>query len=120
MAGRLSTHVLDNTHGCPAANVAIELWHVDLASGEKTKLKTTHTNPDGRTDAPLLVDDELQVGTYELIFAIGDYFAQRIENLPNPPFLNHIVIQFGVADPTAHYHVPLQVSPWAYATYRGS
>jgi 5-hydroxyisourate hydrolase len=118
MVGKLSTHILDTTHGCPAADVAIELWRVE--AGEKTKLKTTRTNPDGRTDAPLLVGDELQVGTYELVFAIGDYFAQRIENLPSPPFLDRISIQFGVADATAHYHVPLQASPWAYSTYRGS
>jgi 5-hydroxyisourate hydrolase len=120
MAGKLSTHILDTTHGCPAADVAIELWRVDAATGEKTQLKTTRTNQDGRTDAPLLVDDELQVGNYELVFAIGDYFAQRVENLPQPPFLNRILIQFGVADATAHYHVPLQASPWAYSTYRGS
>lgn len=120
MAGKLSTHVLDTAHGCPAADVAIELWRVDLESGEKTKLKTTRTNQDGRTDTPILVEDELQVGSYELVFEISEYFAQRLKDLPNPPFLSRISIQFGVADPAAHYHVPLQVSPWAYSTYRGS
>jgi 5-hydroxyisourate hydrolase len=120
MTGKLSTHVLDTTQGCPAAGVAIALWRVDLTSGGKTRLKTTRTNQDGRTDAPLLVEDELQVGGYELVFEIGEYFAQRLDNLPNPPFLDRIFIQFGVADPTVHYHVPLQTSPWAYSTYRGS
>jgi 5-hydroxyisourate hydrolase len=117
-SGKLSTHILDTAHGCPAANVAIDLWRVD-ASGNRIHLKSTRTNQDGRTDAPLLLDDELQVGIYELVFAIGDYFASQQE-LPQPSFLNEIPIRFGIADVTAHYHVPLLVSPWAYSTYRGS
>lgn len=120
MTGKLSTHVLDTVHGCPAQNVAIELWRVDPESGEKTQLKTVRTNPEGRTDSPLLIEDELHAGVYELVFNIGDYFAQRIENLPNPPFLDRISIQFGIADSTVHYHVPLLASPFAYSTYRGS
>lgn len=117
MAG-ISTHVLDTTHGCPAANVAIALWLINPA-GEKKLLKTTRTNQDGRTDSPLLVESELQAGVYELVFAIGEYFAQKLD-LPSPYFLDHIPIQFGIADPTIHYHIPLLVSPWSYSTYRGS
>ncbi|MBD1852599.1 hydroxyisourate hydrolase [Leptolyngbya sp. FACHB-711] len=120
MVGKLSTHVLDTAHGCPAIDVAIELWRVNPESGEKTRLKTVRTNQDGRTDAPLLTEDELQVGVYELVFGIGEYFAQQLENLPSPPFLDRISIQFGVADSTAHYHVPLLAAPFAYSTYRGS
>jgi 5-hydroxyisourate hydrolase len=119
LSGRLSTHVLDTTQGCPAANVAIALWHLDPQSGKRTHLKSTRTNQEGRTDAPLLIDDELEVGVYELVFAIGEYFAQ-LENLPTPCFLGDIPIRFGIADTNAHYHVPLLVSPWAYSTYRGS
>jgi 5-hydroxyisourate hydrolase len=120
MSGKLTTHVLDTAHGRPAANIAIALWFVDPHSAEKTLLKTVTTNADGRTDAPLLSDGELKVGVYELIFAVGDYFSQSVENLSDPPFLNRIPLQFGIADPTAHYHVPLLVSPWSYSTYRGS
>ncbi|NJR39607.1 MAG: hydroxyisourate hydrolase [Leptolyngbyaceae cyanobacterium CSU_1_4] len=119
MSGKLSTHVLDTAHGCPAANVAIALWQIDPQSGKRTHLKSTHTNSDGRTDSPLLMDDEFQVGVYELVFAIGEYFSQ-LENLPHPSFLADIPLRFGVADATAHYHVPLLVSPWAYSTYKGS
>ncbi|HEY9640612.1 MAG TPA: hydroxyisourate hydrolase [Coleofasciculaceae cyanobacterium] len=117
--GKLTTHVLDTVHGCPASQLAIELWAID-ASGQKTLLKTVITNADGRTDTPLLSDAELAVGKYELIFAAGAYFAQKISTLPDPPFLDRIPIQFGIADPTLHYHVPLLASPWAYSTYRGS
>jgi 5-hydroxyisourate hydrolase len=113
MPGKLTTHVLDTAHGCPAANVAIELWHVP-PSGDKTLLKSVHTNADG------LAAGELQSGMYELVFAVGAYFDRSMPSLPTPRFLDRVPIQFGVANPEAHYHVPLLVSPWSYSTYRGS
>jgi len=120
MAGKLTTHVLDITHGCPAANLAIVLWSVHPESGQKTLIKTVMTNADGRTDSPLLSGEEFAVGVYELEFAIGPYFAARDSTLPHPPFLNRVPIQFGIADLNSHYHVPLLASPWSYTTYRGS
>lgn len=117
--GKLTTHVLDTAHGCPAAHISLGLWSVDV-SGQKTLLKTTMTNVDGRTDAPLLVDAELTVGLYELVFEVGEYFARFSDAPSEPPFLDRIPLQFGIADPTTHYHVPLLVSPWSYSTYRGS
>lgn len=120
MAGKLTTHVLDTAHGKPAAGIAVELWAVDAQSGEKSLLKQTVTNTDGRTDAPLLADGELKAGIYELVFAVGDYFAQQSVNTPQPAFLDKVPIRFGIADSSAHYHVPLLASPWSYSTYRGS
>jgi 5-hydroxyisourate hydrolase len=120
MPGRLTTHVLDTTHGCPASNIAIELWRLDAESESRTLLKTLRTNADGRTDAPLLVGDELTTGVYELVFAVGEYFNTQAEVTATPSFLDRVPVQFGIADPDAHYHVPLLVSPWAYSTYRGS
>jgi 5-hydroxyisourate hydrolase len=119
MPGKLTTHVLDTAQGRPAIGLTIELWAI-TPTGEKTLVKTVQTNADGRTDAPLLIEDAFQPGTYELIFEVGNYFAQQIETLPQPMFLDRVPIQFGIADRTAHYHVPLLVSPWAYSTYRGS
>lgn len=116
---KLTTHVLDTANGCPAVGMTITLASVN-SNGEKTLLKTTITNKDGRTDQPLLVGEELKVGVYELVFYVGDYFRQHLANLQNPAFLNHVPIQFGIANPTTHYHVPLLVSPWSYSTYRGS
>ncbi len=119
-SGKLTTHVLDTMHGCPAASLAIALWSVQPESGQKTLIKTVMTNADGRTDAPLLSGEEFTVGVYELEFAIGPYFAAKVSTLPQPPFLDRVPIQFGVADSTSHYHVPLLASPWSYSTYRGS
>ena len=118
--GRLTTHVLDTAQGQAAAGVAIELWRLDPNSENRRLLKTTRTNADGRTDAPLLAGDEFAAGAYELVFAVGAYFSQQAISTTTPPFLDFVPIRFGIADPSAHYHVPLLVSPWAYSTYRGS
>ncbi|MEM9272413.1 MAG: hydroxyisourate hydrolase [Cyanobacteria bacterium P01_F01_bin.143] len=115
MVGKLTTHVLDTANGCPGVGIAIALWKLD----SKALLKETFTNNDGRTDEPLLVEEELEVGIYELLFTVGDYFAQ-FTNYPEPVFLDQIPIRFGISDRETHYHVPLLVSPWSYSTYRGS
>jgi len=117
MAGKLSTHVLDLTAGRPAAGLRISLRRV---SPDPAPLKTVVTNADGRTDQPLLAAAELAVGTYELEFHVGEYFAARGVPVSTPPFLDVVPVRFGVADPSASYHVPLLVTPWAYNTYRGS
>jgi 5-hydroxyisourate hydrolase len=119
MAGRLTTHVLDTANGIPATGVEIELWCLG-DDGERAHLTTTRTNADGRTGAPLLVGDEMVAGVYELIFLVGAYFADRHAATGALPFLDRVPVRFGIADPSAHYHVPLLVSPWAYSTYRGS
>jgi 5-hydroxyisourate hydrolase len=118
MAG-LTTHVLDTAHGRPAAGMALELARLDSATGEREVLKKVRTNADGRTDEPLLAAEELARGAYEIVFEVGDYFAGQT-GAPDPPFLDAVPLRFGVADPSAHYHVPLLVSPWSYSTYRGS
>jgi 5-hydroxyisourate hydrolase len=114
----LTTHVLDTARGRPATNLRVELFRLDPSPEGRSLLKEVRTNADGRTDAPLLGDDELDGGVYELVFGVGEYFAG--EGLPDPPFLGRVPVRFGIADPTSHYHVPLLVSPWSYSTYRGS
>jgi len=116
--GRLTTHILDTANGCPGAGVAVSLYRVD--GDRRERLLNTVTNDDGRCDAPLLEGDALTAGVYELDFAAGDYFAARGVRLPEPRFLDVVTLRFGIADPAAHYHVPLLVSPWSYSTYRGS
>lgn len=114
----LSTHVLDTMHGHPARHMTVSLYH--RVNGQYTLVQTLTLNKDGRTDHPLYADGELKAGEYRLEFAVAAYFKAIGVNLPEPPFLNHVVIDFGVANPNEHYHVPLLVSPWTYSTYRGS
>jgi len=116
--GRLSTHVLDTHAGKPAAGVKIELY--EIGASAKALLKETTTNADGRTDEPLVSGEPLRVGTYELRFHVGEYFAKRNANLPQPAFLDVVPVRFAIAEPEGHYHVPLLVTPWSYSTYRGS
>jgi 5-hydroxyisourate hydrolase len=120
MAGRLTTHVLDTAQGCPAANLVIELWRVNFPAGDRTHLKTARTNASGRTDLPLLEDSAFISGVYELVFNVGAYFSGQALAQASPPFLDLVPVRFGIADDSAHYHVPLLVSPWSYSTYRGS
>jgi 5-hydroxyisourate hydrolase len=118
MAG-LSTHVLDTVRGGPAEGVEIELYAIG-EDGERLSILRTRTNADGRTDAPLISAAAARVATFELVFHIGDYFRRAGAKTAEPPFLDIVPIRFSVADPQAHYHVPLLASPWAYSTYRGS
>jgi 5-hydroxyisourate hydrolase len=115
----VTTHVLDVTSGRPAEGVRVELY--ELADGSQRKL-IAHvvTNADGRTDKPLMTAEQARAGRFELVFHVGDFFRGQGAKLGEPPFLDIIPIRFGVADPKAHYHVPLLVSPWSYSTYRGS
>jgi len=117
VSGGLTTHVLDTASGRPAAGMNLELFV--LEGEERRRIKSLATNADGRTDGPLLPPEEFAAGLYELVFDVAGYFAGEV-GLPDPPFLGRVPIRFGVADPEAHYHVPLLVSPWSYSTYRGS
>ena len=101
----ISTHVLDTGQGQPASGMAVSLERHDAL---------WYFVGDGITDANgriarLLPDDEpLQAGLYRLTFQT------------NGPFFPEVIIAFEVADPSAHYHVPLLLSPYGYTTYRGS
>ncbi len=117
--GRLSTHVLDNHLGRPAAGVDIEFFEV-AKTGQCRLIARTVTNSDGRTDRPIIADQPVPIAQYELRFAVGDYFARVDAITAEPPFLDVVPIRFSVAEPEGHYHVPLLVTPWSYATYKGS
>ncbi|UQN05559.1 hydroxyisourate hydrolase [Deinococcus sp. QL22] len=114
----LSTHVLDTARGRPAAGIAIQLHAVE-ADGQRRLLNTAVTNTDGRTDTPLIERGSLTQGSYELTFHVSAYF-EGLAGVSTPPFLDVVTLRFTVTDTTAHYHVPLLVSPWSYSTYRGS
>jgi 2-oxo-4-hydroxy-4-carboxy-5-ureidoimidazoline decarboxylase len=116
--GRLSTHVLDTVSGKPAAGVRIVL--MERGASAEGILKEAITDADGRTDEPLLAGAPLRIGTYEIAFHVGAYFATRGTATASPPFLDVVPIRFAIAEPKGHYHVPLLVSPWSYSTYRGS
>jgi 5-hydroxyisourate hydrolase len=119
----LSTHVLDTMHGTPAGGMAVTLLRVkpDADGGGTELVKRFTLDANGRNpDGLLYGHDELRAGRYRLSFEVQAYFAARGVALPEPAFLDVVHIDFGVAEPSQHYHVPLLVSPWSYSTYRGS
>jgi 5-hydroxyisourate hydrolase len=114
--GRLTTHVLDTSVGLPAGGMQVEL-HAVL--GDRPLLASVVTGQDGRCPSPLLTGAAFKVGRYALTFRVSDYFRARGVVLPEPAFLDEVVIHFGIAHTDQHYHVPLLVSPWSYTVYRG-
>jgi 5-hydroxyisourate hydrolase len=118
MSAKLSTHVLDTAQGKPAQGVRVELWSLD--GPQPRLLKTLTTNADGRTSEPLLAAGEMRAGQYELVFSVGDYFANAGVTGHLLRFLDQVPVRFNISDTAASYHVPLLVSPWSYTIYRGS
>jgi len=117
--GTLTTHVLDTANGVPAAGMDAKLYRIG-SDGTPTLLKSVRLNEDGRAEGPLLAGDTFKAGRYRLVFAVGAYFRRRGAELADPPFLDEVPLDFGLAGLADHYHVPLLASPWAYSTYRGS
>ena len=113
---RISTHVLDLSRGQPASGIRIELFRI--TEDRRDLVRSATTNRDGRTTDPLLAAD-LPGGIFELVFHAAEYFRGIGTPLANPPFLDQVVIRFGVVA-GASYHVPLLLSPYGYSTYRGS
>jgi 5-hydroxyisourate hydrolase len=114
----LTTHMLDTVNGKPAEGVKIDF---SVLAGEAWQfVRTVHTNADGRNQEALLTAETMKAGQYQLTFHIAEYFTKLGTVLADPPFLDKAIIQFGIADITSHYHVPLLASPWSYTTYRGS
>ena len=113
---KLTTHCLDTYSGKPAKGIKVDVY---VISGKREKINSVMLNDNGRSDKPLIEGENFKEGQYELIFFVGDYF-KNITKLPKTPFLNEVVIRFGISNAKEHYHVPLLVSPWSYSTYRGS
>ena len=96
MTCSLSTHVLDTAAGRPAPGVAVEL------ARDGDTIAWAETDADGRAR----LADGLAPGTYRLVFH------------PPSPFFTRVELQVELAE--GHYHVPLLVSPFGCASYRGS
>ena len=113
---KLTTHCLDTFSGKPAKGIKVDVY---LVSEKREKINSTILNNNGRSEKPLIEGTSFKEGEYELVFFVGDYF-KNITNLPKTPFLNEVIIKFGISNSKEYYHVPLLVSPWSYSTYRGS
>jgi 5-hydroxyisourate hydrolase len=115
MSAELTTHVLDTGREGPAPGVEVTLTRLD--DGEAETIARGTTNDDGRLDEPLLTPEEMEAGTYELLFDVGSYY-ESVDSVSS--FLDTVPVRFVIAAPDEHYHVPLLLSPGGYTTYRGS
>lgn len=109
----ITTHVLDTSRGSPAPGVPVALL---LRHGNALReLARAVTDRDGRVRdfAPA---EPLTAGCYQLVFDTAAYFSASRESA----FFPRVLIEFEVADPTQHHHVPVLLSPFGYTTYRGS
>jgi 5-hydroxyisourate hydrolase len=109
----VSTHVLDNARGRPAAGVPVALFRVG-ETGLAAQVAAAVTDADGRVGR--LGEPDLPAGTYRLVFDTGAYFTASGQRA----FYPEVAVSFAATEPDGHYHVPLLLSPFAYATYRGS
>ena len=114
---KLTTHVLDIFSGKPGKGIRVDLYYFE--KNQRHKIKSLILNDDGRADKPLVEGQNFKEGQYELVFFVGNYF-KKITETSTIPFLDDVVIKFGISNPKEHYHIPLLVSPWSYSTYRGS
>ena len=114
---KLTTHVLDVYSGKPGSGIKVNLYQIQ--NNKREQLSSVILNSDGRADKPLIEGSNFKEGKYELVFFVGDYF-KKITEAPKIPFLDDVVVKFGISNAKEHYHVPLLVSPWSYSTYRGS
>ena len=114
---KLTTHVLDVFSGKPGKGIKVELFFLDGDS--RKKITSIILNDDGRSNQPLAEKENFKSGKYELVFYIGNYFENIIKKT-ELPFLDDVVIRFGISNNKENYHIPLLVSPWSYSTYRGS
>ena len=115
---KLTTHVLDIYSGIPGKGIKVDIYYY-VQEDKKENLNSVVLNNNGRADKPLVEGTNFKEGKYELVFFIGDYF-KKLHNTKKIPFLDDVVIKFGISNVKEHYHVPLLVSPWSYSTYRGS
>ena len=117
--GMLSVHILDTHRGLPAEGMRFSLIELSRHGAERL-IADLVSDADGRTSPEPIEGRPVPIGTYELRFQAGAYFAGRGVPLSDPPFLDVIPLRFSVSEPEQHLHVPLLLTPWSYSTYRGS
>jgi len=115
---KLTTHVLDIYSGKPGKGIKVDLYYYNN-NDQKNKINSIILNTDGRSEQALIEEKNFKEGKYELVFFVGDYF-KKTTDISKIPFLDDVVIKFGISNAEENYHVPLLVSPWSYSTYRGS
>ena len=109
----LTSHILNLATGRPGADVSVDVWSTDDAG--ETNVAHALSNADGRFDQPLLRRPDAPATTYRLDFDVDGIAGPTVGG-----FFERVSVDVHLAEPGAHYHVPLIVAPWGYSTYRGA
>jgi 5-hydroxyisourate hydrolase len=112
----ISIHVVDVSRGVVASGMRVELFA--LAEGARRPVASGSLSSTGVLADPAL-NGRFPPGFYEARFHVADYYRAAGIALPAVPFLDIIAYRFGVADPDAHYHLPMKCTPWGYSCFRG-
>ena len=113
----LSIHVVDVARGVVAQGLVVRVERLD---GERREaIVQAAVGANGSVEALATLADRFSAGVYEATFFVGDYYRQRGEALPAPPFLDVVPYRFGIADARQHYHLPFKTTPWGFSCFRG-
>ena len=113
----ISIHVVDVSRGRVATGMRVELHAADADGGPRMIV-------DARVSERGLIEHQalsqtFQRGYYEARFHIADFYRHAVNATEMIPFLDVVTYRFGVADPEAHYHLPMKCTPWGYSCFRG-
>ncbi len=111
---QLSSHILDISKGAPAAGVTIQLNKLNVSNKQWSEIDSKITDQNGRIGS-FLEGSKNNEGIYKLTFLVSDYFKQK----NTESFYPFIDVVFEIKD-NQHYHVPITLSEFGYATYRGN
>ena len=114
----VSIHVVDVANGLVARGMKVEVYC--LTGGTDRRVVTGTVGGNGVVDGFDSRETLFDVGTYELRLHVGDYYRQRGTPLPQPAFMDVQVFRFGLADLSAHYHLPVKLTPWGLSCFRGA
>jgi 5-hydroxyisourate hydrolase len=112
----ISIHVVDVSRGIVASGMHVELF---VMSGDSLELIASGSiSKTGVLAAPVL-NERFEAGFYEARFHVADYYRAAIGATAAVPFLDVVSYRFGLAEPEAHYHLPMKCTPWGYSCFRG-
>lgn len=114
--GGVSIHVVDVSRGVIATGMRVEVYAVDAT---RSLITSGTVNHKGVLDEAVLMSPTMQPGYYEAVFHVADYYRAAGVPLPAIPFLDVVTYRFAVGDATAHYHLPMKLTPWGYSCFRG-
>ena len=113
----ISIHVVDVSRGIVASGMKVELYRVGLE--EDRRLLASGTIADTGLFAHEALNQVFEPGFYEARFHVADSYRNPVGGKASVPFLDVVSYRFGLADPRAHYHLPMKCTPWGYSCFRG-